>query len=240
MSNNKFERAPLDREQVDSLRLETQRRSPEDFNKLKKVVSECDDAVRGFIKEYIDLDKNKDIAQRFLELNSNDLKEFVRHWETDSKLKKLDDGVPMFFMYPERLIAGSVRNPWAQLSEKTKKIFADKVGGPEKARKILYAAMLRQTIAHELVHSYQDIFLPVWLREAGAYYYAAEISTIMSGMNLCPCAGAIDLYRKLKEKFGNDVDLLSFGKAIDPQVESAIFSEFTPEKISEALPDYQL
>jgi hypothetical protein len=241
----------LDKEAMESLRLEAQSISPEEQAEFQEIIS---DAYRIFLnkfREYIDnpLDAS-DVARRFI-LSDEETKALFDEAWPDNKGKtiiKYHAGESLFRAYNSegQYVVGIPQNVWDKLTEKNKEVIIQQNGGNEEmAKKFVKKALHQNFILHEITHLYQPgdekVDIPLWLRELQAYWVGRELADENSRVHSEYYDKLADFFQKLLDKYGDDVHKLCLSKARGHNtfVLYKIKEEFTPEIQADLFPDYR-
>lgn len=249
MSKPNIENFSLDKEQLDSLRLEVQNLSPEDWEKMKTLINECDNAVVSDFKNYFpEKEPSGEIpaTERFLSMDKKTFERFNEKWLENLQAgdstytAKGSKGYIRTFLERGDFAAGFVPDIWKKIPDDMRKKIVDAAGGKKQAEEAIKNMTAHYIITHELLHLHQNKSLPLWLSEAGAYYYTREImkKNKWGGLNSAYDSAA-DFYRELLEKYGDDIHKIYFGQSRDKEKREKIFSEFTDEKRKMLFPDYR-
>lgn len=244
-----IENFSLDKEQLDSLRLEFQDLSPKNWEKMKTFIAECDNALVSIFKNYFpqnEMAGKTPARERFLFTDKKTFERFDEKWLGNlqagdaSYLNEENKGYMRTFLERGDFTAGFVPDIWEKIPQDTQKKLADMAGGETQAKEAVKNMTARYIITHELAHLHQNPDLPLWFAESGAYCYTQETMKKNNWGELNSAQDeAADFYRELLEKYGDDVHKIYFGKLQDREKQKKIFSEFTEEKKKILFPDYR-
>lgn len=236
---------PLNKEQLDALRLETQDLSPKEKRLLDDFMGECHQAFLDIYGKYIPKKKeNAEITQRFLKTTEEIYEEFVDEWSKNIPLVETtitDKGYMRYHNLGEFLV-GYLPDLWGLLDEKTQIRLKKREGGFENAKNYVRQTTNRYLLSHEIAHMYQDPNLPVWFMECGAHYYARTLM-MEKGWGKFDTEDYIRLsnfYQTLVGKYGEDVHKLFFGQLDDKSRREEILAEFTEDVQKCILPHYRV
>src|SRR3989344_1323147 len=239
------------REEIDSLRMETQPLSPKEYEETKAFIRECDSGFRANLGAYMKPRKDNEeieVADRFLAMDKKTLETFGHYWYMGSNRKDTsknylpegDSGNMQTYLGKGDFAVGYIPDYWHMAPEDVRKHLINVMGSERNAMRYLQRVTARQIYTHEIAHLYQDSSLSVPFSEAGAYYYAREL---MKRNKWGPPIGggdddAADFYGELVSKYGDDVHKLYFGTLLNKRKRRFILSELTKERVHELFPDY--
>lgn len=237
----------LTKEQLDSLRLETQSLSPREKEAFTAVVSECHRAFLSSYGGYISEEQDSTIAEKFLVMDKDRYERFYKEWSEfpiaiTYTPEEDDRGYGRYFSEAGRVVAGYIPDLWTSIPEQNQKKLIERTGNLKKARQYVENIVTRYIVTHYIAHMYQDPNIPLWFMECGAYYYARSVMREkkwgdMKSSSYDPKA---DFYQILIDKYGGGVHKISFGQPIDEERKQEVFAEFTDEVRNSLFPDYRI
>lgn len=236
--------SPFNQEQIDSLRLETENISPKEKEEAFQIAQKLNGYILEIYSDYIEYSKEpEEFPKRLVFTKSADtISRFKSIWLDSKKEEKDLSGITI---HPDEFGILWFKNKESfpeikKYIEKNKKEFLERYGSLEKAEEEFIEAYMHNIIIHELLHLYSPALeLPSVFKEAGAYFYAHHLLIVMGDMffslNKSYDIKLRNLYQKLIDKYGDDVNKLFFGQEVDEEIRNSIFKEVKKRKFKKLL-----
>jgi hypothetical protein len=170
------------------LKLEASSLSPEEDTRVKALTQEISNAIIGQYSRYFPESRQKEIGSttpRVLVISPESFDRFGRQW-TGQKSRAHPPWVTGAHYRMGRIIV--LKDPkmsWDLFPESTRKELTKEFGSEERARQVAADITLKDNLAHELIHWYQNQAVPEAFTElAGRYYQYKVLSTLGYPMHL--------------------------------------------------------
>jgi len=237
----------LTKEQIDSLRIETQSISPKE---QEEVLETIEKGHHCLIKEFGEYIKNpitdKEAAERFIITDPETYEKFLNEWQQEYYLRTYDTQIRgTMRRYPKesgKFIIGSIPDFWPNVNPGNQKRLIEKFGGEQQAKKAVLEATTNYQALHELSHFYQDNENPYWLQESGAHWYPNEISSKndLRKFEASELKPAENLYQKLVNNFKEDTHRIYFGQKPKKITKEDLIKSISGEEVKKVFPDYKV
>jgi hypothetical protein len=213
----------LDKDQLDSIRLETQNISPSEREQQKRLISKAHRRILGSnFGQFISQAKSdSEIEERFLFMDKETRTQYLPEWTKDPKVNQLPS-IDRFAAVTDqhgRFVAGGW-DFWDQLPESVrlegKLMFKNQFAIEDEniVASIINNMANDNSYVHEITHLYQNTTIPRAFAECGAYFYEKELREQSPyGINIATTEEErfAPFYQSLLEKYGDDVHKLFFG-----------------------------
>ncbi|MEO8581686.1 MAG: hypothetical protein ABI425_03845 [Patescibacteria group bacterium] len=242
----------LEKEELESLRLEAQSISPEEKKEFDAIVKESYDRFLLKFGKYLDRTiETTVIEDRFILTDAQTNEEFQNMWNVDpsKRVHKYADAIGIFraFNSDGAFVLGVPQDVWPRLSDDNRMTIIAQTGNEDNAKKFVKKAYHRNIILHEITHLYQPggekaNSIPLWLHELQAYWVGRELCDEDSQVHNDEYDKRADFFQMLLDKYGDDVHALclSKNKGHNEFTMYQIRKEFTLEVQQDLFPDYKI
>lgn len=237
----------LDKDQRDSLKLELSILPSADQEVLVGIAGTIKSNFINRFRDYIPeatINKTSDLEKRVILTDKDAYDVFIRHWPLKKKKISSNDG--KLFEKGHLTTLGDlalINDPavwWDHLfTPSAQQQFIERFGSESKARQII-AGTVFSTIAHEMIHSFQDSKLGNGIfAECGTRFYERIVvrDTKLSYISSPLDDFLIDFYQHLLDEFGDDVHKVFFGLLDDPHKRDSILKLCTEEELIRVSPE---
>jgi hypothetical protein len=238
------------REHIDAIRLETQRSSPAEHERLMRLARE---AHHAFLERWGAYLRNKmsdeELTNRIIDMDAETLAWFESYWLRKKKPIAAEDTSEGITEPESGFIALKYQRPLAEelwyhfLDEKGRAEYREiyHLSSDEEGVAKIEEMLNFDTLSHEISHLYQAEGLQRWFGETGAAFYAeqAKLHRYPRGsVGATLFFHQASFFKKLLEKYGDLPHRIFFGQATMDEAPE-IASEMTPEKEAELFPHWK-
>ena len=239
----------LDRDQLESILLESQNISPTEKERLNTIILDANEKISGEFADIVPPIPDSDIVKKFVFVDKDTMNELEDAWDPTSNLNleysDRANTTGRVFLYEGRFVieVPATDDLWGNLTENNRNILVRKYKTEEKAKELVRRALDTNIIIHESTHLYQipnadkKMYL---LRETQAEWMTRKHVPHELRVSNPEFEKKADFYQWLVDKYGvkNAHECALTGNVEnDTEIVSNIMSEFSEGAVKDLFPN---
>lgn len=225
-----------DKEMVDSLKLDASILTPKQERQVKIVARQVASEFTSMYSQFIPpdtLEKTKGIEDRILITKNDAFGIMYTDWDSEHLVPSPFNKALLGLCFTKGGIMAldDPRNLWNKFPKNVQEELSQEYGSEAKAKQRIMSGCLVDSITHEMVHQFQDNYLPDYFLECAVRYYQRQISDrLRMGHPIEDLTEErISFYKQMTKEFGDNMHHLFFG-GNDSLARNTILARFNQEK----------